>query len=108
MFNVFINDIFYFIHDSVLYNYADDNTLSYVYADCDQLETVLERDSEKLIDWFEFNCMKANPDKFQAICLGHKAASNIQYWNQMWGKCYSTWCQHWLSTEIWRPRVWYL
>ena len=22
--------------------------------------------------------MKANPDKFQAICLGHKAASNIK------------------------------
>ena len=78
MFNVFINDIFYFIHDSVLYNYADDNTLSYVNADCDKLKTVLESDSEKLIDWFEFNSMKANPDKFHAICLGHKAANNIK------------------------------
>ena len=78
MFNVFINDIFYFIHDSVLYNYADDNTLSYVDSDCDKLKTVLEGDSEKLIDWFDFNCMKANPDKFQAICLGQKANSNIK------------------------------
>jgi retron-type reverse transcriptase len=29
LFNIFINDIFYFIQDSSLYNYADDNTLSY-------------------------------------------------------------------------------
>jgi hypothetical protein len=30
LFNIFINDIFYFISDSSLYNYADDNTLSYL------------------------------------------------------------------------------
>jgi hypothetical protein len=29
LFNVFINDIFLFIKDSSLYNYADDNTLSF-------------------------------------------------------------------------------
>jgi hypothetical protein len=28
LFNVFINDIFYFIDKGNLYNYADDNTLS--------------------------------------------------------------------------------
>jgi hypothetical protein len=28
LFKIFINDIFYFIQDSSLYNYADDNTLS--------------------------------------------------------------------------------
>ena len=29
LFNIFLNDIFYFIKNSDLYNYADDNTLSY-------------------------------------------------------------------------------
>jgi retron-type reverse transcriptase len=29
LFNVFINDIFYFVKKGTLYNYADDNTLSY-------------------------------------------------------------------------------
>ena len=29
LFNVFINDIFYFIKHGKLYNYADDNTLSF-------------------------------------------------------------------------------
>jgi hypothetical protein len=32
LFNVFINDIFLFIKDSSLYNYADDNTLSFVFS----------------------------------------------------------------------------
>jgi hypothetical protein len=41
-----INDIFYFIQESSLYNYADDNTLSYEDHNLDQLITVLERDSE--------------------------------------------------------------
>jgi retron-type reverse transcriptase len=27
LFNIFINDIFYFIQESSLYNYADNNTL---------------------------------------------------------------------------------
>ena len=30
LFKIFINDIFYFIEYGTLYNYADDNTLSYV------------------------------------------------------------------------------
>ena len=29
LFNVFINDIFYFIEHGTLYNYADDNTISF-------------------------------------------------------------------------------
>jgi hypothetical protein len=31
LFKIFINDIFYFIHESSLYNYADNNTLSYAF-----------------------------------------------------------------------------
>ena len=31
LFNVFINDIFNFLYKSSLYNYADDNTLSYAH-----------------------------------------------------------------------------
>ena len=80
-FNVFINDIFYFIKKSLLYNYADDNTLAYQHDDCDILKSVLEEESQILITWFSDNCMKANPDKFQAICLGKKANSSIKSFN---------------------------
>ena len=75
LFNVFINDIFYFIHKGTLYNYADDNTLSYCSTNFDDLVKVLQEESNILIDWFTFNCMQANPDKFQAIAIGKRTAS---------------------------------
>jgi hypothetical protein len=67
LFKYFINDIFYFIEYGTLYNYADDNTLSYVNDNYEKLIDILEKESSVLIDWFKFNCMQANPDKFQAI-----------------------------------------
>jgi hypothetical protein len=53
LFNIFINDIFYFISDSSLYNYADDNTLSYSGYDLEKIINTLEKDSLNLIDWFD-------------------------------------------------------
>ena len=41
LFNVFLNDIFYFIKNSDLYNYADDNTLSYADYDINKVITTL-------------------------------------------------------------------
>ena len=41
------------------------------------IKQVLERESSVLIDWFENNFMKANPDKFQAIGKGEKAYGSI-------------------------------
>jgi hypothetical protein len=74
-FNILINDIFYFISVSSLYNYADDNTLSYSGYDLDKIINTLEKDSLNLIDWFTSNQMKANPDKFQAIAIGKNTYS---------------------------------
>jgi hypothetical protein len=54
-----------------LYNYADDNTLSYVNDNYEKLIDILEKESSVLIDWFKFNCMQANPDKFQVIAVGN-------------------------------------
>ena len=48
------------------------HTSSYIHNDCKVLKDVLQKDSETLIKWFDFKSMKANPDKFQAICLGKK------------------------------------
>ena len=67
LFNIFINDIFYFISDSSLYNYADDNTLSYSGYDLDKIINTLEKDSLKgernqLMIWsfIEFRTNKKN------------------------------------------------
>ena len=73
LFNIFINDIFEFVQDSNLYNYADDNTLiSFSHSDIQVVKSTLETDSLALIQWFSDNKMQANPDKFQAISIGDK------------------------------------
>ena len=72
LFNIFINDIFNFISKSNLYNYADDNTLSYGSKNIDDVITTLEEESSVLIKWFSDNHMQANPDKFQTIAVGKK------------------------------------
>ena len=72
IFNIFINDIFYFLNKTKLYNYADDNTLSYSHPDFNILMETLGKESMDLVEWFSINRMKANPDKFQALAVGKK------------------------------------
>jgi hypothetical protein len=72
LFNIFINDIFYSVDFSTIYNYADDNTLSYADHDLKNVISKLESDSQKMLDWFANNLMQANPDKFQALAIGKK------------------------------------
>ena len=78
LFNIFINDIFHFIKNCKLYNYADDNTVSLTDTDLKRLIDELVGDSTRLIQWFADNQMKANPVKFQAIAVGkHTHSENI-------------------------------
>ena len=67
LFNIFINDLFLWIEDSDLYNFADDNTLSTFAKSIPDLIKTLENDSEKAIKWFNDNGMMANAKKFQGI-----------------------------------------
>ena len=78
LFNVFLNDIFYIIEKCSLYNYADDNTLAYIHKKLEVLQQILVTESLSLIQWFENNFMKANPDKFQAICVGKRTFDAIK------------------------------
>ena len=74
-----------------MFNYADDNTLSHASYNYNELVNTLVSESKILIDWFynelvntfvseskilidwfHFNCMQANPEKFQAIAVGRK------------------------------------
>ena len=75
LFNIFINDLFYFIEGSNLYNFADDNSLS-DNANCtEELIIKLEGLSDNAIYWMDNNYMIANPAKFHAILLT-KSRSN--------------------------------
>ena len=65
LFNIFLNDIFFFILETELCNFADDNTL---YACENNIKNILEkltRDTNRILDWFSHNSMIANPAKFQ-------------------------------------------
>lgn len=55
-----------------MYNYADDNTLSFCHSNYDILISTLQNESQKLIEWFRINKMQANPDKFQVIAVGKR------------------------------------
>ena len=68
-FNLSINDLFFFVSDVSLHNFADDNTLSAFAETILELIDILQSGSEIVIDWFKNNKMIVNPDKFQAILL---------------------------------------
>jgi hypothetical protein len=61
----------FLIKQGSLYNYADDNTLSFCSPDFDKLISTLEMVNQ-LIEWFKFNKMQPNPDKFQVLAVGKK------------------------------------
>ena len=69
LFNFYINDLFLFIKQATLYNYADDNTLAYSSKSMPDLVDILERETEVALSWLKQNEMIANPEKFHAILL---------------------------------------
>ena len=72
LFNIYLNDLFWFNEETNSCNYADDTTF---YA-CDiSLNTVIQRlehDSSLTLEWFECNHMKLNEDKCHLLIAGHK------------------------------------
>ena len=67
LFNIFINDLFLFINEVKLTNFADDNTIYTSKKDVKEVLKVLEKESKSAIDWLKMNDMIVNPDKFQAM-----------------------------------------
>ena len=56
-------------------------TMRMTIANTDVLKKVLEVESCNLIKCFFINFMKANPTKFQAICIGKRAHDNFTSFN---------------------------
>ena len=73
LFNIFVNDLVLRLEKMCsIYNYADDNTLSYCHRDIKVVKHNLEKVCDSAIQWFIRNHMKANPDKFQFMIIGKK------------------------------------
>ena len=75
-FNLSINNLFFFVSEVLLNNFADENTLSAFAETILELIDVLQSGSEIVIDWFKNNKVIVNPDKFQAILLDKSDHTN--------------------------------
>ncbi len=64
LFNVFMNDLFYFIETCSLTNYADENTLDMISCTIEIVLSALRTDTDHAINWFVDNFMQVNPSKF--------------------------------------------
>ena len=63
LFNIYINDLFYFITDTDLCNYADDTTLYAADMSLENLLNRLEIEINTSVNWFRNNYKKLNGDK---------------------------------------------
>ena len=69
LFNLFINDLVFFIDKSELYNYADDNTLSVADTNIEIIIRNLESDANILSTWFDNNGMLLNAKKCKFLVI---------------------------------------
>ena len=74
--NISLNDLFYFIVNSEIHNYADDNTLSASSNTIKNLIKTLEKEFEVALTWLNDNKMIANPEKFHSILLTRTKSDN--------------------------------
>ena len=77
IFNILLNDIFYFVNTGSIYNYADDDYVSVQHDELGLVKKVLKQETLQLVKWFSDNAMEANPNKFQGILFirGHNVSS---------------------------------
>ena len=71
MFNIFICDMFYFLDEYDIANYADDSTPFSAKENHELVIKDLESSSSCLFRWLEFNYMKINSDKSHLLMSGN-------------------------------------
>ena len=69
LFNIYINDLFFFIQNSDICNYADDTTIYSCDRSLDNITHTLENDCNVALKWFADNFMKLNADKCHLLVL---------------------------------------
>ena len=75
LFNIFINDIFYFVDKTKIANYADDNSTYTTQPNIRMLLNTLEKETAVVLCWFSVNEMKSNNDKCHLIVAKHDNVS---------------------------------
>ena len=76
LFNLFINDLTFFIEQRTSSNYADDNNLSISGEDQGLIKSMLSSDFMIVEDWFFENYMILNPEKCYLMCIGKNVSGS--------------------------------
>ena len=67
LFNVFICDLFMFLPEIGIANYADDNTPYSTGTGIHSTISDLDQAIGILLKWFQYNSLKTNPDKYHVL-----------------------------------------
>ena len=89
LFNIFLNDFFFFLNESNVCNFADDNSIYASGKSQEEVFSKLEKEMKTAMTWFLKNSMAANPKKFQFMILGTKTLTK-KCLNINGRKCIST------------------
>ena len=76
LFNLFINDLMFFIQETEVCNFADDTTIYSCSPSFKEATLKLSIDTHLILNWFRINSMVANSGKFQNIFLGSNIDNN--------------------------------
>ena len=71
-FNIFLNDIFRFVENTKIANYAIDGTPYAIESSAEKLLEALENETSTLLKWFQWNEMKSNNNKCHLLVINHK------------------------------------
>ena len=71
LFDIFINDIFYFIQDAYICHFADDNSLYSIEDNLKEVKTILKKNFELIQGWFYENYMVLNPRKYHYLIINN-------------------------------------
>ena len=75
-FNIFLNDLYFFITKALLCNYIGDNNLSAYSSYPNSLTDILIEETQTSISWLKANHMMVNPKNFEAM-LASKRKNTI-------------------------------
>ena len=69
LFNLFINDLFFFTKEAELANFADDNTIYVGSKDLTEFLEILRKECGTVINWLKTNNMIVNTEEFQSMSV---------------------------------------
>ena len=82
LFDIFLCDLFLFLHDILVANYADDITPYCTGLKISEVLIKLENAAEQLLQWFKDNRIKANPGKYRFLINNQKESFEIKIGNE--------------------------